>query len=169
MGTVVEEDGDDGLLAMSAGQRERLVVVRAVGEGRLKQSAAAQRLGASVRQVRRLVRAWRGAGAAGLVSKCRGRPSARRIDEQTKQSWIDLVRQRCVDFGPTLACEHLVEHHGFAHSRETLRGWLIESGLWTPGARAASSTNSKPHSSRRGHSLRGATHLPIWLVRPQYR
>ena len=44
MGTVVEEDGDDGLLAMSAGQRERLVVVRAVGEGRLKQSAAAQRL-----------------------------------------------------------------------------------------------------------------------------
>jgi hypothetical protein len=74
--------------------------------------------------------AARGGGAAGLVSKRRGRPSRRRIGEQTKQRWIDLIRQRYPDFGPTLACEHLVEHHAFAHSRETLRGWMIEAGLW---------------------------------------
>jgi transposase len=115
---------------MSAKERERLVVVRAVGEGRLKQAAAAERLGVSVRQVKRLVRAWRGNGAAGLVSKRRGRPSARRIDEQTKHGWIELIRQRYPDFGPTLACEQLAEHHDFAHSRETLRGWMIEAGLW---------------------------------------
>lgn len=126
----MEGDCDDGLLAMSTKERERLVVIRAVGEGRLKQGAAAERLGVSVRQVKRLVRAWRGTGAAGLVSKRRGRASARRIDEQTKQRWIDLIRQRYPDFGPTLACEQLAEHHGFAHSRETLRGWMIEAGLW---------------------------------------
>lgn len=126
----MEGDCGDGLVAMSAKERERLVVIRAVGEGRLKQGAAAERLGVSVRQVKRLVRAWRGAGAAGLVSKRRGKPSVRRIDERTRQCWIDLVRQRYPDFGPTLACEHLVEHHGFAHSRETLRGWMIEAGLW---------------------------------------
>lgn len=126
----MEGDCDDGLLAMSAKERERLVVVRAAGEGRLKQAAAAERLGVSLRQVKRLVRAWRGAGAAGLVSKRRGRPSARRIDEKTRQGWIDLIRQRYPDFGPTLACEQLVEHHDFAHSRETLRGWMIEAGLW---------------------------------------
>jgi transposase len=126
----LEGDGDDGLLAMSTKERERLVVIRAVDEGQLRQGAAAERLGVSVRQVKRLVRAWRGAGAAGLVSKHRGRPSARRIDEQTKQRWIELIRQRYADFGPTLACEHLAEHHAFAHSRETLRGWMIEAGLW---------------------------------------
>ena len=126
----MEGDRDDGLLAMSAKERERLVVVRAVGEGRLKQAAAAERLGVSVRQVKRLVRAWRGSGAAGLVSKRRGRPSARRIDEQSKQGWSDLIRQRYPDFGPTLACEQLAEHHAFTHSRETLRGWMIEAGLW---------------------------------------
>jgi transposase len=127
---LVEGDRDDGLLAMSAKERERLVVVRAVGKGRLKQAAAAERLGVSLRQVKRLVRAWRGSGAAGLVSKRRGRPSARRIDEQSKHGWIDLIRQRHPDFGPTLACEQLAEHHAFAHSRETLRGWMIEAGPW---------------------------------------
>lgn len=126
----MEGDGDDGLLAMSTKERERLVVIHAVDEGQLRQGAAAERLGVSVRQVKRLVRAWRSAGAAGLVSKHRGRPSARRIDEQTKQRWIELIRQRYADFGPTLACEHLAEHHAFAHSRETLRGWMIEAGLW---------------------------------------
>lgn len=126
----MEGDCDDGLLAMSGKERERLVVIRAVGEGRLKQAGAAERLGISVRQVKRLVRAWRGTGAAGLVSKRRGRPSARRIEQGSKQRWIDLIRQRYVDFGPTLACEQLVEHHAFEHSRETLRGWMIEAGLW---------------------------------------
>jgi hypothetical protein len=70
------------------------------------------------------------------VSKRRGRPSARRIDEQTQQRWIDLIRQRYPDFGPTLACEQLAEHHDFAHSRETLRGWMIEARLWKDKARA---------------------------------
>ena len=60
---------DGGVLAMSAKERERLVVVRAVGEGRLRQGAAAERLGVSVRQVKRLVRAWREHGAKALVSK----------------------------------------------------------------------------------------------------
>ena len=126
----MEEISDEGVLAMSAKERERLVVVRAVGEGRLRQGAAAERLGVSVRQVKRLVRAWRAEGVKALVSKRRGRASARRIDPATRQHFIDVVRQRYADFGPTLAAEHLAQHHGFTHSRETLRGWMIDAGLW---------------------------------------
>jgi transposase len=126
----VEGVNDEGVLTMNAKERERLVVVRAVGEGRLRQGAAADRLGVSVRQIKRLVRAWRGDGAKALVSKRRGRASARCIDDATRQRFIDLVRQRYADFGPTLAAEHLAQHHGFTHSRETLRGWMIEAGLW---------------------------------------
>lgn len=80
-----------------------MVAIRAVGDGRLAQVGAARQLGISVRQVKKLVRVWRGAGAAALASKRRGRPSARRIDEQTRQRWIDPIRQRYPDFGPTLA------------------------------------------------------------------
>lgn len=134
----------DVLLPMSAKERERLVVIRAVAERQLRQAGAAQRLGITVRQVRRLVRAWRREAAQGLVSKRRGRPSARRIDESVRDHFIDLVRQHYADFGPTLAAEHLAEHHGFVHSRETLRGWMIEAGLW----------QDKPVRQKRVHQLR---------------
>ena len=52
-----------------------------------------------------------------LVSRKHGRPS-------------NLVRARYADFGPTLACEKLTERHGFDLSRETLRRWMIDAGLW---------------------------------------
>ena len=42
-----------------------------------------------------------------------------------------LIKENYVDFGPTLAAEKLAEHHGFKVSRETLRKWMVEDGLWT--------------------------------------
>jgi len=45
---------------------------------------------------------------------------------------LEFVRCRYADFGPTLACEKLTEQHGFEVSRETLRRWMIEVGLWIP-------------------------------------
>ena len=41
-----------------------------------------------------------------------------------------LVRAHYADFGPTLAAEMLAERHGLKVSRETLRGWMTEAGLW---------------------------------------
>ena len=79
------------LLTMSGKERERLVVIRAVGEHRLRQSKAAERLGLSVRQVKRLVSAWRRQGAKGLVSKRRGRASNRRIDPKRRARFVELV------------------------------------------------------------------------------
>jgi hypothetical protein len=42
----------------------------------------------------------------------------------------ELVRQNYRDFGPTLASEALLERHGVEVSRETLRKWMVEVGLW---------------------------------------
>ena len=124
-------DGQDGrLVTMNAKERVRLVTVRLVGEGKLWQAQAAERLVMSVRQVKRLVRAWRAQGAAGLVSKRPGRSSVQRVAQATREHFIGLVRQHCADYGPTLACEDLRRHHGLTNSRESLRGWMIEAGLW---------------------------------------
>lgn len=62
-----------GVLQMSGKERERLRVVEAVKERRLTQTQAAVRLSLSVRQVKRLCRAYRRRGAAGLISRKRGR------------------------------------------------------------------------------------------------
>jgi hypothetical protein len=43
---------------------------------------------------------------------------------------MTLVRERYADFGPTLATEKLAERDGLRVSRETLRGWMVDAGLW---------------------------------------
>ena len=121
---------DEGDLLMSARERERLRVIEAVEERRLSQSQAAIRLRLSGRQVKRLVRAFRVSGAPGLVSKRRGRPSNRLIAPAERERFVELVRRHYSDFGPTLAAEYLCERHGFRHSVPTLRGWMIDAGLW---------------------------------------
>lgn len=117
---------------MSRKERDRLRIIEAVREKRVKQGEAAQRLGLSVRQVKRLVRAHRETGAAGLVSKRRGQPSNRRIEDVEREAVLACVKSRYADFGPTLAAEYLASYHGFTRSVETLRQWMIEDGLWQP-------------------------------------
>jgi transposase len=118
------------MITMSAKERDRLRVIEAVGERRLRQGEAAARLGLSVRQVKRLVRAHRAAGAVGLVSKRRGRPSAQRIGDAERSQVLACVRGQYPDFGPTLAAEYLASYHGFTRSVETLRQWMIGDDLW---------------------------------------
>lgn len=117
-------------MAMSGKERGRLKVIDAVREKRLTQDAAAQRLGLSIRQVKRLVRAYREGGTKGLISKRRGRPSNRRIGDAERERVLAQVRSRYADFGPTLAAEYLREEHGFTRSVETLRRWMIGDDLW---------------------------------------
>jgi transposase len=95
-----------------------------------RRSQAAAMLGVTARQARRLCEAYEAAGASGLVSKSRGKPSNRRLASDLKAQALALVRERYADFGPTLAAEKLVELHGLAVSRETLRHWMKDAGIW---------------------------------------
>ena len=82
-----------------------------------------------MRQVKRLCRAYQGSGAAGLISKRRGRPSNNRLPEKTINQARQLLRMRYPDFGPTLATEKLAIE-GLSLSVETVRQLLIGEGLW---------------------------------------
>jgi transposase len=92
--------------------------------------AAAQVLGLTERQVWRLLKAYRLRGADGLISKKRGQPSNRRTPDDVRLAAMAIVKERYADFGPTLAAEKLREQHGLTISRETLRAWMLEAGLW---------------------------------------
>ena len=102
-----------------------------IRERRATQAEVAEHLDLSVRQVERLVRAYKAGGAAALVSKKRGRPSGRRLPTALRQQTVDLVRDRYADFGPTLAHEKLVEAHGVKVSVETLRPVVSSAQLRT--------------------------------------
>ena len=61
----------EGFLLMSGDERERSHLIRETVERKLRQREAAERLGVSLRQFKRLVRAWKQDGDAGLISRQR--------------------------------------------------------------------------------------------------
>ena len=114
---------------MSQRELTRLEVIQRVRRKALKQHQAADLLSLSVRQVKRLCKAYQRAGAAGLISKRRGQPSNNRLPEKTMKRARQLLRSRYHDFGPTLAAEKLALE-GVSLSVETVRQLLIGEGLW---------------------------------------
>ncbi|AFQ50590.1 integrase catalytic subunit [Burkholderia cepacia GG4] len=118
-----------GTITMTMREVDRLKVIEAVAECRLKPGQAADRLSLSVRQVERLVLRYRAAGVAGLVSGKRGRPSNHQLPAGKAQRALALIRERYTDFGPTLACEKLRACHGIRVSKETVRKLMTDAGL----------------------------------------
>ena len=94
-------------MALSKAERDRLVVLRQVKEGKLKQATAAKQLKLSRRWVRKLLKRLRAEGDRGLAHRLRGRPSNRAHDDELRRRALDLIRERYDDYGPTLASEML--------------------------------------------------------------
>jgi len=118
------------LVTMSKEEMHRLEVMKQLQEKRMNQRTAAEELGVSVRQVKRLLQAYRRQGASGLVSKQRGQPGHHQMDPATVKRALDLLKGGYRGFGPTLAHEKLVEREGLKLSLGSLRKIMIEEGLW---------------------------------------
>jgi transposase len=118
-------------IAMSQRERDRLRVLHEIKQKHLTQVEAARRLKVTDRHVRRMLVRIGEQGDGGIVHRLRGQPSNRKLAAPLEQKILARVRHRYADFGPTLAVEHLAKD-GLPVSRETLRKWMIRSGLWRP-------------------------------------
>jgi transposase len=119
-----------GLIAMSERDLQRIEILSKVVAERMTVVSAAHVLDLSERQVRRLLERIRTDGAASIRHKAIGRPSNNRISDGVRDYAMTLVWERYADFGPTLATEKLTERDGLRVSRETVRGWMSDAGLW---------------------------------------
>lgn len=144
---------DEGTLAMTREEARRLMVVQQVLDGRMRQRQAAEGLGRSIRQVRRWVQRVRHAGPAGIVHRLRGKPSNRRLPRMLQQRVLTRYRQHYAGFGPTLAQEKLHARDHLDVSRETLRQWLREVGLWQRQRRAGPQHVWRERKASRGAML----------------
>ena len=122
----------DELLEMSAKELNRLEVMQQLVEKRMSQREAGPLLQLSTRQIKRLLRAFREEGAAGLVSKHRGRPGNNRLPEAVKRKALNLLKTKYKGFGPTLAHEKLVEREKLKLSDESVRQLMLAEELWKP-------------------------------------
>jgi transposase len=115
---------------MSGHELRRIEVLSEVLAKRRTEISAAAILGLSTRQTRRLVVAYRDGGGGAMIHKARGRSSNNQLVVGIREYVIELVRSRYTDFGPSLAAEILLAKDGVKVSRETLRKWMVEEGLW---------------------------------------
>ena len=98
-------------ITMSMKEVDRLKIIQDIVAQRMKPHVAAQRLDITTRQVHRLVNRYLTEGAAGLISKKRGKHSNYQLAPGLANHALSLVREFYPDFGPTLACEKLSECH----------------------------------------------------------
>lgn len=78
----------------------------------------------------RLLKRYRTEGAPAIRHKARGQSPNYKIHNSKRAYALALAKENCEDFGPTMAAEMLAEHHGFKVSREALRKWMLEGGIW---------------------------------------
>lgn len=116
------------ILPMSDRALSRVHVLEQLKQRKIKQRQAAQQLGLSIRQVKRLLRAFKRRGAKALISKKRGQRSPHQLSRAVQAQAVELLHRHDADVGPTLAHEKLTEVHPLSIGLETVRQILIAEG-----------------------------------------
>ena len=150
---------------MTQADRDRLVTLRKARKKVITKAQAAEELGVSVRQVKRLVAALKQGGDRAVLHGLKGKPSNNRIGaEQRAQALLILGSEAYRGFGPTYAAERLSEDHGLVVSRETVRGWMSETALWKARAQRVKDVHIwRPRRSRFGELVQWDTSVHDWL------
>jgi transposase len=121
---------------MDERERKRGAVLSQVAEKGWTLVQAAERMGLSYRQAKRMWKRYGAQGTTGLMHGNVGRRSNHAKPKRLRRRVLVLIRRKYGGepgerFGPTLAAEHLEEDDGIVMGVETLRQWMLEEGLWS--------------------------------------
>lgn len=150
---------------MTQAERDRLVTLKKARKNLITQGAAAEELGLSSRQVRRLLRELGKRGDKAVVHALRGKRSNRKIGEKIERQAVKILSMPVYEgFGPTLAAEYLENKHDIAVSKETVRKWMMTGKLWRGRkAKAGDAHLWRPRRSRFGELVQWDTSEHDWL------
>jgi biotin operon repressor len=144
-------------IEMSQEERDRLEWLKRAKDRVISQRKAAQTMGVSERWVRKLLQRMKGEGDGVVVHRLRGRASNRKIGAPIQDRAMEILKQpEWHDFGPTFASEQLAKRYQIQVGKETLRGWMMQAGLWQPGSRKMQEAHCwRPRRSAFGELVRG--------------
>ncbi|HMC61303.1 MAG TPA: ISNCY family transposase [Candidatus Solibacter sp.] len=150
---------------MTQAERDRLVALKKAKKKLITQKQAAEEIGITERQVRRLLRKLRRKGDQAVIHELRGRESNRKLPSEVEQRAITILSDPVYrGFGPTLASEYLHKLHQITVSKETLRHWMDKAGLWRAGhVRVVEVHQWRPRRSRCGELVQWDTSTHDWL------
>jgi transposase len=155
----------EGQLLMTQADRDRLITLRKAKKRLITQKQAAEELGLSVRQVKRLIYALKKRGDKGVIHGLRGKPSNQRIAKTVEEEAVQILSADLYKgFGPTLASEYLADKHDIEVSKETVRQWMIRAKLWRAKEQKVNAVHLwRPRRSRFGELVQWDTSEHDWL------
>ena len=154
-------------IAMGQEERDWLEWLKRAQDGLMTQRQAAEKMGVTDRWVRRLLARMADIGDQAVVHGLRGRASNRRISKEWHGKALALLKQPdWHDFGPTFASEQLAKRHQIEVSKETVRKWMAEAGLWENRSRKVQEVHCwRPRRSGYGELVQWDTSDHDWLGR----
>jgi transposase len=134
----------DTRVTFNMNEIKRLHLLQKILEQQMTASQAADLLGLSLRQVRRLVAKWRQQGALGIAHGNRGRTPSNQIKDHIRIRVLELAENQYWDYNDCHFTEELAEKHGLQISRSSVRRIRRQAHLKSPRIRRA-----PRHRSRR--------------------
>ncbi len=150
---------------MSQEERDCLEWLKRAQQGSVSQREAAEKIGVSARWVRKLLKRMAKEGDGVVVHGLRGRTSNRKLPAETQRQALAILKlPDWHDFGPTFAAEQLAKRHQIQVGKETLRGWMIEAGLWQSKSAGLQEVHCwRPRRSAFGELVQWDTSEHDWL------
>ena len=150
---------------MTQAERDRLVALKKAKKKLITQRQAAEEIGVTERQVRRLLRKLRQKGDRAVIHELRGRASNRKLPAEMEQRATTVLSDPVYrGFGPTLAAEYLHKRHQITVSKETVRQWMRKAELWQAGRRRVVEVHPwRQRRSRCGELVQWDTSVHDWL------
>ena len=112
-------------VTLNEGEQKRAVVIPRVIEGSITAAQAAEALGLSVRQVRRVIAAYREGGVGRLAHGNRGRAPSTSIRVDVRERVLELAGGKYKGFNHSHLTEKLGECEQIKLSRSTVRRILL--------------------------------------------
>ena len=134
----------EGRVTLTRKEQKRAGVLVEVEKGVMTGRQAAGMMGVSLRQMRRLIAAYRKEGVAALAHGNRGRQPFNAIEDRVKQHVVSLASSKYTDFNHQHLTECLAEREDIFISRSSVRNILLGAGIRSPRKRRA-----PKHRSRR--------------------
>jgi len=119
-------------VSLNQKEQQRVMILNRMEWRGLTGKEAAALMGLSVRQVRRLLAAYRKEGVAAIAHANRGRHPVHTVGEETKKLVVTLAQGPYAGLNHYHLTELLAEREGLCLSRSTVRRILVVAGLKSP-------------------------------------
>jgi transposase len=116
-------------IILSQRQLQRFRVISLVEAGKITLKEAAEKIGRSYRQAKRIWKRVKEEGCKGVIHGNTGKPPSHRIAEGIQQKVLQLSQKRYGEFNDTHFAEMLTEREQIEVSRETVRKIRRQAGI----------------------------------------